>query len=297
MKRLFILLLLCTFSTTLSQPIEKKFNFLEPSDTLIQNRKVSLLILHSVLLTSNVLVLDHHYHKGNSKTELHFKKDINGAGMIDKYAHGFFSYQFTRLSNESLIWSGTNKNTSLIISNVFGISMLTVKEILDGVSENSGWSWYDFSSNFIGAGLYTGQQLLWKKQRIQPKFSYNDSRLDNYLTQNNTDLSERLLKNYEAHTYWISINLNSFLQTEFIPNWLNFSVGYSVNGYLKSKDATSINEKYRSYFLSLDIDLTEIKTNSHFLKTLFSILNTIKIPAPTLQFSSNKNTRAHLFYF
>ena len=297
MKRFFIIYLLYTYSFTYSQNFENKYNFLEPSDSLIKSRQASLLIMHSALIGSNVFLLNQYYYKDKSKIELHFKKDLNGSGMIDKYSHGLFSYQFTRLSNESFKWSGTDYKTSLIYSNVFGVTMLTIKEFLDGVTEDSGWSWYDFSSNFIGAGLYTGQELLWKKQRIQPKFSYNESKINNYLTESSYDTSERFLKNYEAHTYWLSFNINSFLKTEYIPNWLNFSLGYSVNGFLKPKDQSIINEKYKSYYISIDIDLTEIKTRSHFLKTIFSILNMIKIPAPTLQFSTNKTSKAYLFYF
>ena len=40
---------------------------------------------------------------------------------------------------------------------------------------------------------------------------------------------------------------------------------------------------YSQFYLSLDIDLVKIKTKSKFLKSVFSVINFIKIPAPTLE--------------
>lgn len=53
---------------------------------------------------------------------------------------------------------------------------------------------------------------------------------------------------------------------------------------------------YRQYYLSLDIDLTKIKTRSKFVKTLGFLANSLKIPAPALQFST-KGVHFKPFYF
>ena len=45
-----------------------------------------------------------------------------------------------------------------------------------------------------------------------------------------------------------------------------------------------------------DIDLTKIKTKHKVLKSLFTILNGIKIPFPSLQYS-NKQLKAYGLYF
>jgi hypothetical protein len=58
-----------------------------------------------------------------------------------------------------------------------------------------------------------------------------------------------------------------------------------------------IQNPYRQFYLSLDVDLTKISTKSHFLKTLFSVINTIKIPAPTLQYDDFNGVKAHFIYF
>ena len=44
-------------------------------------------------------------------------------------------------------------------------------------------------------------------------------------------------------------------------------------------------------------DLTKIKTKSHFLKTVFSVFNTVKIPAPTIEFVHFNDIKYHFIYF
>jgi hypothetical protein len=52
-------------------------------------------------------------------------------------------------------------------------------------------------------------------------------------------------------------------------------------------DRTDIPRK-RQWYISPDIDFTKIKTNKKGLKTLFSLANMIKLPAPALEFSNGK---------
>jgi hypothetical protein len=47
----------------------------------------------------------------------------------------------------------------------------------------------------------------------------------------------------------------------------------------------------------LDLDLTKIETNSEFLKTIFSIVNFVKIPAPALEINSKGDISFHYLYF
>ena len=55
-------------------------------------------------------------------------------------------------------------------------------------------------------------------------------------------------------------------------------------------------ERYRQYYLSLDIDFSKIKSKSKVLKKIFNALSYIKIPLPTIEIS-NKKIRGHYFYF
>ena len=55
--------------------------------------------------------------------------------------------------------------------------------------------------------------------------------------------------------------------------------------------------RQRQYFLSLDLDLTKIETNKSFLKTLFGVINVIKIPAPALEYREGEGLKGHWIYF
>ena len=110
------------------------------------------------------------------------------------------------------------------------------------------------------------------------------------------------MKDYNGQTYWLSFNIQSFTKDNFVPKWLNLAIGHGGEGmfYGKKEEAIAngvIQNPYRQFYLSFDVDLTKISTKSHFLKTLFSVINTIKIPAPTLQYDDFNGVKAHFIYF
>ena len=106
------------------------------------------------------------------------------------------------------------------------------------------------------------------------------------------------MKDYNGQTYWLSVNPASFMSKETkFPKWLNLAFGYGANGmtggesnplYVDSNSNVIEFKRYRQYYLSLDIDLTRIKTKSKFLKTVFYTIGFIKIPAPSVEFSNGK---------
>jgi hypothetical protein len=115
------------------------------------------------------------------------------------------------------------------------------------------------------------------------------------------------LKNYNKQTYWLAANLHSFLPQSDIPEWLNIAVGYGADGMLggfenkwRSNDDLIVAytiPRVRQYYLSPDIDFTKIKTHSPLLKTLFTMMNVIKMPMPALMFNSEKQLRFFPVYF
>jgi hypothetical protein len=56
-------------------------------------------------------------------------------------------------------------------------------------------------------------------------------------------------------------------------------------------------ERYRRIFLSLDLDLTRIPTRNKFLKSVFSVVNVLKIPAPALEYDTRGNWKVHGIYY
>jgi hypothetical protein len=118
-----------------------------------------------------------------------------------------------------------------------------------------------------------------------------------------SSFSEQVLKDYNGQTYWLSANVHSFFKTSKIPTWLNIAVGYGAEGMITGNEefVNTIflpeSERFRQFYLSFDADLTKIKTKSPLLKTVFEIINTIKIPAPTIEISSRGDFTFHHLYF
>lgn len=93
-----------------------------------------------------------------------------------------------------------------------------------------------------------------------------------------------------------------FFSESKLPRWLNIAIGYGAKGMYGGRinqwidkegiafDYSEI-KRVRLFYLSPDIDLTRISTQSKFLKTMFFILNFVKIPAPALQLSSDGSMR------
>jgi hypothetical protein len=74
--------------------------------------------------------------------------------------------------------------------------------------------------------LFVSQELLWKEQRITPKFSFHTTQCP-VQTQCFREFRNKL--DYNGQTYWLSVNLHSFYIK--IPKWLNL-LGYGANGML-----------------------------------------------------------------
>jgi len=113
-------------------------------------------------------------------------------------------------------------------------------------------------------------------------------------------------------TVWASINPHAFLGEKAansrFPSWLNLAVGIGADGIYgaygnvwTAPDDQRLNltqfHSYRQYYLSLDIDTGRIKTNRPFLKTVFSVIRWIKVPAPTLEWNSQGNFKFHAIYW
>jgi hypothetical protein len=170
---------------------------------------------------------------------------------------------------------------------------------LDGFSEEWGASPSDIIANIAGTGFLIGQELLWKEQRISVKYSFHQT---HFAKLRPTTLGEnyfqQVLKDYNGQTYWLSANIWSFDKKGTFPKWLNIALGYGAEEMLYGNSTKSIlYTPYRQFYLSLDLDLTKIKTKSNFLKSVFSVVNFIKIPAPTLEINTKGQCTFHYLYF
>lgn len=222
---------------------------------------------------------------------------------MDKFGHVFSSYQMGKIGADALKWSGESQTNQLVYGAGLGFAFLTAVEVLDGFSQEWGFSWGDMAANASGTGLFVGQELLWNEQRIKLKFSFHRTDFASLRPEKLGDgFFEEILKDYNGQTYWLSANVHSFFKESKVPKWLNIAFGYGADGMVSGRDEAvegldvNFNRK-RQFYLSLDADLSKIRTNSHLLKTLFDVFNVVKVPFPTLELDSAGSLKAHFIYF
>ena len=270
--------------------------------------------LHAGLYTGSMIVLNKAWYADYPRSSFQTFNDWNEWLQIDKIGHAWSAYQLSRASMASWKWAGLPHNKQVWLGGMMGFAFQTVIEIQDGFSAEWGWSWGDIAANTLGSAILIGQELGWKEQRINFKFGFHRMQYnDATLNQRSDDLfgsslPERMLKDYNGQTYWLSANLKSFFKQSNLPPWLNIAVGFGATGMFGATENIWTDEntgisynrsdisRDRQFYIAPDIDFTKIKTHSRFLKSVFFCLNAFKMPAPTLVFSKGK-MRVHGFYF
>ena len=279
-------------------------SFFKPSDSLNLKRQNTVIISEAVLAAGTLIGLSQAWYADYPKSDFHFINDNSDWLQMDKFGHVFASYHLGRFGAEMLQWSGANKKNQLLYGAGLGFAFLTAVEVFDGYSSQWGASSGDIIANASGTALYVSQELIWKEQRITPKFSFHTTKYDGYRPEVlGSSYTEQILKDYNGQTYWLSVNLHSFAKGSKIPKWLNVALGYGAEGMITgNKENTTTTytpnpQRFKQLYLSLDVDLTKIETNSHFLKTIFSVFNSVKIPAPTIEFVQFNDIKYHFIYF
>ncbi|MFV8442854.1 DUF2279 domain-containing protein [Flavobacterium sp. LB2P44] len=301
-KKLVLFLFLFGFQIGYSQ--NKVERFLKPSDSLNKKRQNGVAVAEAVLFSGTLIGLNQLWYADYPKSDFHFINDNSDWLQMDKAGHVFSSYHLGRFGAEMLKWSDTSEKNQLLYGSGLGFAFLTAVEVLDGYSSEWGASPGDIIANASGTALYVSQELIWKEQRIIPKFSFHTTPYARYRPEVlGNSVAEQILKDYNGQTYWLSVNLHSFAKESIVPKWLNLAIGYGGEGMVTASKGNThpflamSPERFRQFYLSIDVDLTKIKTNSSLLKTVFSVFNTVKIPAPTIEFVRFNDVKYHFIYF
>lgn len=250
--------------------------------------------------------LNEAWYKGYPRSPFHTFNDIGEWQQMDKFGHAWTAYTTSRLTSDLWRWAGVSPNTSVLLGTSSSLLYMLSIEYLDGRSAEWGWSWPDAGADISGALLYSVQQLAWKHQKVYLKFSGHYKTYHPYTLQRRADslfgssVPERMLKDYNAQTYWLSFNVRSIFSSIPIPQWLNLAIGYGAEGMFGGYNNVSYDKlgnitfdrrdirRYHQWYLSPDIDLARIPTKSKLLRSFFSVVNVLKIPAPALTISGGK---------
>ncbi len=278
-----------------------------PEDSLQRFRGGRLALVcggQAAVATATLIGLNELWYKDYPRSGFHFFNDNAEWLGMDKWGHAYTAYQTSHLGYAVLRWSGVKESKAAWYSCLTGIGYQLIVEMLDGFSDQWGFSVGDLSANLAGAALFTTQQVLWKDQKILLKYSFHSSEYARYrpsLLGNN--FPERVLKDYNGQTAWLSISPGAFLKDQRkFPPWLCISLGMGAEGMISARKPDPILSYYslprgNRLFLSLDLDLSKIPVRNKTLHSILSVLNVLKLPFPALEYSfARHRMRGHWMY-
>jgi hypothetical protein len=282
-------------------------DFFKPSTQYNPGRINGTIIAESAIGIAATIGLNYLWYKKFSKTKFHYFNDNNEWLNVDKIGHATTAYNIAAIQSDLLYWGGVRRPTAALIGTATALGFMTLIEIMDGHSEKWGFSPGDMLANLSGCLLYEGQQLMWGQQRFGLKYSYHGTIFPKYYpAELGSNLPQRMLKDYNGQTYWLSFNIASFLPASArFPQWLNLSLGYGAEGMIGAvKNPTEVNgqpipnfQRYRQFYLSFDTDLYRVDGLSPLAATLLKANRTFKIPAPALEWNEVDKFRFHPFYY
>ncbi len=292
----YFLFCLCVFIATSTLAQSDTTSYSVPLQTFNKKRLTAVITTEAIVYTSALIGLNEVWYKDFPHSPFHFFNDDKEWLQMDKAGHAFTAYTIGRVGIDMMKWTGVSRKKAIWFGGMMGSVLLNTVEVLDGYSSAWGFSGSDIAANTAGSLFVIGQELLWDEQRIVLKYSFQQSKYAKYRPSLlGGNFQENLLKDYNGQTYWLSVNLSSFMKKETkFPKWLNIALGYGANGMIGARanpllvDITGKEiyfERYRQYYLSLDIDLARIKTKSKFVNTVFKTIGFIKFPFPALEFN------------
>ena len=299
-----ILLFLSKFSV--SQHRNDTLSFFSHSSQLNNNRLRGIILTGSAGYIATMAGLNELWYNRFPRSGFHFFNDNNEWLQVDKAGHVMTSYYVGKIGMDALKWSGLPAKKALWCGTL-GLAFLSTVELFDGFSDQWGASPGDMAANAMGTAFLIAQESLWDEQRILLKFSFSPTEYAQhrpYTLGNN--FQEQALKDYNGQTYWLSLNISSFLnnQTTF-PRWLNAAFGYGANGMMggtvnpitdNNGNPFPVFKRARQYYFSIDIDLTRLKTKPTCLHAFFNTFGFVKFPAPSIEYSGNKIKFHPLFF-
>ena len=330
--RIFFLIGMGCFVGLSPMKAQEKRPFLQPADTLDKTRFWVSAITGATIYTGFSIGLWEAWYKDYPITHFHFFNDVGEWQDIDKTGHLFAANIQCNASFNGALWTGMNRRSAMWTAAGIGTLLQATFEVMDGFSEKWGFSLADFGYNTAGVGLFVAQELAWQDQRIIMKVSSSppkypetpvfslDGGHQTTIAQRARDLYgtnffETFIKDYNGQTTWASVNIHAFIAPEkkaksSIPPWLNVAIGYGGDNMFGGFSNSWENdegiffeltdpqyERYRQFYLSFDVDLDRIPTNSRVLKTLFNLVNWIKIPAPALEVNTRGGVIFHPVYW
>ena len=281
---LFILILLYFYSNSICG---------NNADTTYINKNRVFLVSSSMALSMGASYLyiknawwndvsrDFHFDPGN---------DLVYALNVDKAAHFLGGVYSSDLFSTSFKWAGLKDKKSIWYGALFGTGIQMAIELKDAYAPYWGFSKWDLAIGSAGSFWPVAQYYSKSANAINFKFSYF-KRSDIYWqldSQRGKDTYKFSWQDdYPNQTYWVSFDVNHFIDTDVIPPWLDLAVGFGLDDTQYLDEGGTKMGGNPEYYIALDYDIMEIlkKWDSSFAKKVKFMLKYIKLPAPTIRFA------------
>ncbi len=263
------------------------------------------------------------WYDNSSSTRFHYFDDRIQWLFMDKVGHTYCSYFQSLLCYQLGRWIGMEKRNSMFFGIFWALLFQFTIEFFDGFSPSWGFSFFDGAFNLLGVGIFYLQYRFNLLELFSLKVSAlmesyegfnvigdmgsqvnSSARTEDLFGKNPL---ERYLKDYNAQTYWMSINLKTLFRNKIsLPSWLNIAFGYGAKnlygGFSNSWIAhdelfnpdESLYPRTRQFFVAIDFDLRRIRVKDNYCSFMFAILNIFKLPTIAFELDENLKLKFHL---
>ena len=281
-KRLFSLSLLVLFACSIkAKPDSTK---IKKGRVIVVSSSLAAILGGSYLYVENAWWSD-------KQIPFHFDDgaDLTYALNVDKVGHFMGGLEAADFFSSSMKWSGMNEKKSLWYGAAFGSGLQLAIEMKDAYAPYWGFSKWDLALGSAGSFWPVAQYYNDDLKAINFKMSYY-KRSNIYW-----DLDKQRGKetnkyawqdDYPNQTYWVTFDVNHFVETCCWPDWLNVAVGFGIDDtqYLNGGTKAGGNNEW---YIALDYDVPKMlkKWNSPTGKKVKHWLNYFHLPAPTIRIS------------
>jgi hypothetical protein len=274
-----------------------------PADSLPDTKRLTLAAAGLGLgYTTGLVILSKTWYSQSARTRFHFFNDNREWQQLDKAGHFWGAFHEGRLGIDALRAARLPERQAIWYGGLLGFVLQSPIEWLDGYAADYGASAGDLGANALGALALISQELAWGQVRLQPKFSFHQTRWAPRRPQVlGQGLAEELLKDYNGQTYWLAADVAAFLPRQSrYPRWLHLALGYGADQMVFGHPADNRQagyQAYRQYYLALDLDLGQVKTRHKWLQGALWLLDMVHLPAPAVEYNRRQGFKLHPVYF
>ena len=216
--------------------------------------------------------------------------DLTYALNVDKAGHFMGGLYAADLFSSSFRWTGMNESQSLWYGAAFGSGLQLAIEMKDAYAPHWGFSKWDLAMGSMGAFWLVAQYYNDDFKAINFKMSYyKRSNIYWDLDKQRGKESNKYAwqDDYPNQTYWLTFDVNHFVETCCWPDWLNVAVGFGIDDTQFLNSSNTKMGGNNEWYIALDYDVPKLlkKWNSPTGKKVKHWLNYFHFPAPTIRIS------------